>query len=503
MESKQQRNDDEMEAWMSNRIPDEMWSLRSGMRILREAARMQAAASSSSNSSQSTSTGSFYAPYLLLLPRSFPTIPLFWRSPELDALQYEPVQSQVKMRSSLLRKLSRELNEKNGNAPSLAERFFGSSQATEMSSPEMLAWGMSCSSSRAFQLWKGAQYNLPLVDLMNHSPDPTCKVRYDPAASEVVVEVVRDVPPQTELTIDYSGGHRQRREAEPHSDAAATAVMDEGGNDHLLLDYGFLLDNNPSDALLLARKSAIDGLELARDVAGEGGNVAKGDIPSAATSSSGGRALMEVPWKAHIVRTQGLAGSSVEASLSSSPASSSFVLTRSSIDPKLIALVHLLLAPSSTPASDSERNWDFYIASSAPSTTSSDHSSQDLSNQPPQVLRVLHSYLTLIQSSFATSLNEDLDALKQLVERIMTQPPPIDEAARMDAQIAAQREEMALRFRISKKRIVAEQLHRLQRIMRHTQIDPGAKKNVELPHDQFVPSHCSIPVVELHSCIQQ
>ena len=221
---------------MIDRIPATLWPLKGGLRLLFEFAlqsgsRSQATAPTGSKLPGANETqGSFYTPYIHLLPNSFPSIPLFWSPAQVAALQYEPLASQLKLRSAFLRNKSAEL--------ATHVHLFGA-QVAELTTPERLAWAMSCVSSRAFQLRPDVSYctSLPLIDMMNHSYDNNCKVVFEvgpdgsaatpppPSASfdeqlrfaqqTLQVVAVRDIPPHTELTLNY--GH--------HS------------NDHFLLNY--------------------------------------------------------------------------------------------------------------------------------------------------------------------------------------------------------------------------------------------------------------------------
>jgi hypothetical protein len=171
----------------------------------------------------------------------------------------------------------------------------------------------------------------------------------------------------------------------------------------------------------------------------------------------------------------------------------SFRITRDQLDPHLIALVHVMLAPSADQPAE-QRGFDFFLRQAAPKqqplTADTDATaqamkeapaalspqqwlpqSQDLSEQPPSVLRVLYAYLSLVQSSFPTTLQQDVDALANVVQTILTPTAAVAgdaaDAGSKQRQLeeAVQREELAIRFRIGKKRILAEHMRRLQKIM--------------------------------------
>lgn len=183
-------------------------------------------------------------------------------------------------------------------------------------------------------------------------------------------------------------------------------------------------------------------------------------------------------WKKVIARE---AGVSVAANAAASSASSlvmPFRLTRDQIDPHLIALVHVMIAPNGEQQPADQRTFAHFLqravgveaANKADAATTEGASAlsaqhwtpaeQDLSKQPAAVLRVLYSYLSLLQSSFATTLAQDVEALGQIVTTIVT-------AAGSDRskEEAVEREELAIRFRIGKKRIVGEQMRRVQKAL--------------------------------------
>lgn len=419
-------------------IPAALWPLKGGLRLLFEFAQQ---------------SRSFYAPYIHLLPNSFPSIPLFWSPAQVAALQYEPLAAQLKLRSAFLRNKSAEL--------ATRVNLFGA-QAAELTTPERLAWAMSCVSSRAFQLRSDAGHctSLPLVDMMNHSYDNNCKVVFEAAEAGATatpppasasfddhlrfaqqtlqVVAVRDIAPHSELTLNY--GH--------HS------------NDHFLLNFGFLLDDNPADVLECKRDA--EAMEVAADMAGE-------KVTEWAASPA---------WKKVIARE---AGVSVAANAAASSASSlvlPFRLTRDEIDPQLIALVHVMLAPNGEPQTTDQRSFASFLqravgveaasksnaaTTEGASAVSDQHwtpAAQDLSKQPAAVLRVLYSYLSLLQSSFATTLAQDVEALGNIVTTIVTAS-----GSDRHKEEAVEREELAIRFRIGKKRIVGEQMRRVQKAM--------------------------------------
>lgn len=67
------------------RVPAELWSMRLALALLEERARGEE---------------SDWAPYIALLPASYPGCPLFWSGEDLQELQYPPLAAQVRVRRS-------------------------------------------------------------------------------------------------------------------------------------------------------------------------------------------------------------------------------------------------------------------------------------------------------------------------------------------------------------------------------------------------------------------
>lgn len=91
-------------------------------------------------------------------------------------------------------------------------------------------WGLGTASSRAFRIGpKGEPAMLPLIDLCNHSFSPNCRLERQEDGTAVLVSIA-PIPEDTPLTISYG----------------------RLSNTDLLQDYGFIVEGNPNDALLLS-----------------------------------------------------------------------------------------------------------------------------------------------------------------------------------------------------------------------------------------------------------
>ena len=163
-------------------------------------------------------------------------------------------------------------------------------------SADALGWATACASSRAFRVAGPDQppAMLPLIDVANHSFEPTATVRpgFGEGVGRGAVELAarRDVAAGEPVTLDYG---------------ALT-------NDHFLLDYGFVPTTesgggNPHDVAALRWDLGL--LDAAREVAG----LAAAPFGAPPSSSVGGSAIGSektpfAPWQADALRRLGLEG---------------------------------------------------------------------------------------------------------------------------------------------------------------------------------------------------
>ena len=204
--------------------PADVWSCRLGVSVLVELLR---------------GPSSPFAEYVDSLPRAY-SVPMFWTAPEVAALDYPPLVTQVQKRGRLLAKLGTE----------------GYSVAAAPVDTSSLGWAMAASSSRAFRLGPSETPTLlPLIDMCNHAAAPSAVVV--PAKDGAVVLKVgaAPLPEGAEVSLSYGAL----------------------SNDDLLLDYGFILDDNPNDTVQIAAGAdlidaacAVAGLATLESALGEG-----------------------------------------------------------------------------------------------------------------------------------------------------------------------------------------------------------------------------------------
>lgn len=196
-------------------MAEDLWSLRLGLKLLMERAQKD----------------SFWWPYISNLPQRFNT-PIFFSGEEITGLQYIPVVHQVKKRCRVLLELARTVESVLRKLPA-DQQPFGGQEVTASA----LGWAMAAVSSRAFHMHKPKNYikelpgghrvMLPLVDMCNHSFTPNASIVQQEKEKEASLIVLAENSLQAGTDIFLSYGSLS--------------------NDVLLLDYGFIVPQNPYD----------------------------------------------------------------------------------------------------------------------------------------------------------------------------------------------------------------------------------------------------------------
>ncbi|KAJ4792922.1 Histone-lysine N-methyltransferase setd3 [Rhynchospora pubera] len=212
--------DDSVLAQLAQQIPEELWAMRLGLRLLQERAK----------------DDSFWWPYVGNLPETF-TVPIFFSGEDIKNLQYAPLLHQVNLRCRFLFNFEKQVKTLL-NDTSQKNHPFGGQDVNSAS----LGWAMSAVSSRAFRLHGKALPNgsheevpmlLPLIDMCNHSFTPNASIvqERDASSPNMSVKVVADkqIEQNTPVTLNYG----------------------RLSNDLFLLDYGFVVPSNPYDQVEL------------------------------------------------------------------------------------------------------------------------------------------------------------------------------------------------------------------------------------------------------------
>lgn len=430
-------------------IPPELWGARLALALLRERARGGA---------------SRFAPYIRALPASFPGVPLFWGQEAVAALDYPPVAEQVKKRCRWLHEFAgRHLGGGGGGGGETdTARAALAGAACDVSG---LGWALAAVTSRAFRvggLDRPAAL-LPLVDLCNHDFDPNAEVvPYGGGGSG-------NGGKSNGGSSNAGGGiavvtKRPLKKGEP-------VLLSYGPlpNDFLLLDYGFVVDDNPHDAValrfdaqgLLTAGAAAAG--VLREQAGLGGRGGGGGSSSSSSSSSSspsstsppelldfGEELERSAYKRRRLAALGLLPTGGGGS-SPPPSSSSLEVALAAglpggapvADPRLLAATRLL---ASRHAAETEGLPDRELGAWARSPDASGAAPLGNRANEAAALRTLAGVAGVALSRFGSTLEEDEAALRALEEG----GPDAD----ADVEAAQRRRDVALavRLRAGKKR---------------------------------------------------
>jgi SET domain len=160
----------------------------------------------------------FWAEYvaaLLPAPESL-TLPFCQPGAALAALQHPRVAAAAAAQQARLA----------GAFPRLA----APAAAAAVAHPTLLEWGLACVRSRAFQLGPSRFAYVPFLDCANHAVDPNADFRAAPDAGAVELVATGDLKVGDEVTLSYTGP------------GGAT-------NRRLLVQYGFVHEENPADRL--------------------------------------------------------------------------------------------------------------------------------------------------------------------------------------------------------------------------------------------------------------
>ncbi|OMO60691.1 hypothetical protein CCACVL1_23950 [Corchorus capsularis] len=223
---------------LSQQVPEELWAMKLGLRLLQERAKV----------------GSFWWPYICNLPETY-SVPIFFAGEDIKNLQYAPLLYQVNKRCRFLLEFDQEVKNALKNLKPSEHPFGG--QDVDASA---LGWAMSAVSSRAFRLYgkklpDGTRNDipmmLPLIDMCNHSFNPNAQIvqeqEQDAGNPKMLIKVIaeREIKQNDPLLLNYGCL----------------------SNDFFLLDYGFVIPSNPHDSIELRYDGALmDAASMAAGV---------------------------------------------------------------------------------------------------------------------------------------------------------------------------------------------------------------------------------------------
>ncbi|CAH9104933.1 unnamed protein product [Cuscuta epithymum] len=223
-------------AKLAQQIPEELWAMKLGLKLLQERARK----------------GSFWWPYISNLPETY-GVPIFFPGEDIKNLQYAPLLYQVNKRCRFLLEFERIVKQELGHVKQDNHPF--EDQHVDSSA---LGWAMSAVSSRAFRLYGGKCLDgthkdvpmmLPLIDMCNHSFSPNAEIvqEHEAGDGKMLVKVIaaENIKQGDELELNYGCLN----------------------NDLFLLDYGFVIPSNPYDCIELKYDAALlDAASMAAGV---------------------------------------------------------------------------------------------------------------------------------------------------------------------------------------------------------------------------------------------
>ena len=431
-----------------DQVPGELWSARLGLSLTHERAK---------------GPKSMFTPYINLLPAVHSGIPLFFGPDAVRELQYPPVVEQLKRRSRFL------ISFANGPLAAAVSAPHGGPFDGFAVDANALGWAFACASSRAFRV--GGPHlpaaMLPLVDVANHSFEPSAVVRpalgLGPGAIEMVAS--RSVQAGEEISLNYG----------------------DLTNDALLLDYGFVPEDNPHDAAGLRWDLGL--IEAAREVAGlsavpfGAAAAAAGAGASASGSSSSSADVYFAPWQKKILRDlrleKGVGGGGGDGG----GVDPEVLVTRNArqpVDPRLLAGLRILYASSPADLVDGgggggghEGTGDMGsgggggdVAANGGETTGAAGIPVTLGSlwdspldrvREAYALRTCQAALALALGNFPTTLKEDEQILSKLhSEEEKTGDGGGDGVGEGGAATASRRDvATAVRFRMEKKRVIS------------------------------------------------
>ena len=164
------------------------------------------------NGSQASSFG----PYFEMLPSSYDSLPVYFAQ-DIPELQFSHVEQQAVARVKEILRVTQ-----------ICQSCTGSDHPVDGIDIEQVLWAHATASSRALRLEGMHEALVPMIDLINHSFDANCRLG-DEGARGVGVRAVRNLNAGESLRLNYG----------------------DLPNDDLVLDYGFVVEENPHDFVRL------------------------------------------------------------------------------------------------------------------------------------------------------------------------------------------------------------------------------------------------------------
>lgn len=379
--------------------------------------------------------------YVESLPATIPRLPMFYNGAALAAFDYPIVTEQVKKRCRWLLSFTQDnltplsnnnsysintIEANNNNSNYRSDPFNGS-----VVDANALGWALGVVMSRAFRTGGPScpASMLPLIDMANHSFTPNAKVRalhsnnnnntntYMKGSSRGValaMVALKDIKVEEEITLSYGNL----------------------SNDFLLMDYGFIVAENPHDTVVL--QFSVELVEAAQAVAGVVNSPDGIDIDI--DGGTGGGAGKLPGWKKNLLIALGLMGGN--AATMALDLQVNIRKGECPVDARLLAALRVLNATSAKDIDNSYTQglgaWDQPL---------------NVKNEM-MVLKTLTGVVAIALSSFKTTFDQDVELLAGLGSG----DGDDDEEEEVNMNMR-----LAIHFRMAKKKLLLEALQTVRK----------------------------------------
>ncbi|KAL4519701.1 hypothetical protein Ndes2526B_g01726 [Nannochloris sp. 'desiccata'] len=368
-----------------------------------------------------------YAPYIAALPLGFPGLPMFFPPNAIAALEYPPVTEQVKRRCRWLLSFATEIL-----APIRGDPLKDPFNGVEIDA-NALGWALAAVTSRAFRT-KGPDQPaamLPLIDMANHSFDPNAKI--------------------TGVASSSGGGSGALQMVSIKEIQAGDPILLSYGdlvNDFLLLDYGFIVPDNPYDTVQLRFDRSL--IEAAKAVANVGSTTSVSDIDIDDEMLASSPLSPALPaWQSSALESLGLAGPGANTEVSIIQLARTKV--RAPVDARLLAGVRILCAANASELENARIKSNGCGSRGGLDNMKASIEAFGAWERPLSLrnevatLKTLSGVVLIALSQFSTTEDDDMNLLRN---------------SRDDAPLSADMQ-LAVRFRLEKKRLLSAALEAL------------------------------------------
>jgi Rubisco LSMT substrate-binding/SET domain len=412
------------------KVPTELWGAKLALQLLAHRIRGSRSDSINYNTDGKTNTRNNqindFAPYIAALPLGFPGLPMFFPPDAIAALEYPPVTEQVKRRCRWLLSFASE-----SLAPIRGNEAQDPFEGVEIDA-NALGWALAAVTSRAFRTRGPDQpaAMLPLIDMANHSFDPNAKITGQGGTSGAFQMVsTKEIQAGDPILLSYGN------------------LV----NDFLLLDYGFIVPDNPYDTVQLRFDRIL--IEAAKAVANVGSATNINNIEN--DDELGVSPLSALPaWQEKALESLGLAGPGANTEVSIIQLTRTKV--KAPVDARLLAGVRILCAANASEVENAKSKNGSGGTSKNLDTIKSAIEAFGAWERPLSLrnevatLKTLSGVALIALSQFSTTEDDDIKLLKKSSGSNSSGNVPLS------ADML-----LAVRFRLEKKRLLSNALEAL------------------------------------------